>query len=85
MNIFNGPVRIQLIQAVIHPSGTQEWYLDGQLHREDGPAVIHPSGYQAWYLNGQVHRDDGPAIISPDGTQVWYLNGIRIDPAGQQQ
>ena len=86
MNIFNGPIsRVQLIQTITRPDGTQVWYLNGLRHRTDGPAAIYPNGYQAWYLNDLRHREDGPAIIRPDGTQVWYLNGIRIDPAGQQQ
>ena len=28
------------------------WYLNGKLHREDGPAVEYPSGDKYWYLNG---------------------------------
>ena len=30
-----------------------EWYLNGQLHREDGPAIEYSNGHKAWYLNGQ--------------------------------
>ncbi len=57
------------------PSGRQEWFVNGKLHREDGPSIIDPSGYQAWCKNGKFHREDGPAIIYPDGTHKWYLNG----------
>jgi hypothetical protein len=57
--------------------GTQEWFLNGKYHREDGPAIILPSGTQAWCLNGQYHREDGPAVIYPDGSQAWWLNGKR--------
>ena len=48
---------------------SEEWLLNGYLHREDGPA------YQNWYENGQkwietwVHREDGPSY------QQWYENG----------
>jgi hypothetical protein len=52
------------------------WYLNGKLHREDGPAVIeHTSGTKWWYLKGKLHRKDGPAIEYMDGTKVWSLHG----------
>jgi len=54
--------------------GIHEYKVDGNLHREDGPAVIWPSGTQQWYLNGKLHREDGPACIWVDGSQSWYLN-----------
>jgi hypothetical protein len=55
--------------------GTQFWYKDGNLHREDGPAIIYPFGSQRWYINGNIHREDGPAYISPNGNQIWYKDG----------
>jgi hypothetical protein len=58
-------------------SGIKEWYLNGQLHREDGPAVERVNGDKFWFLNGQLHREDGPAIEWADGTKFWYLNGQR--------
>jgi len=54
---------------------TRWHYLNGQFHREDGPAVIFPDGYQAWFRNGERHRGDGPAVSHPDGSQEWWLNG----------
>jgi len=57
--------------------GTRVWRLDGQLHREDGPALEWPDGRRWWYLNGQRHRADGPAVEWPDGRQEWWLNGQR--------
>ena len=29
-----------------------KWYLNGKLHREDGPAVELTNGSKEWYLNG---------------------------------
>ena len=55
--------------------GTQKWYKDGKLHREDGPAVIIGSIRQEWYRNGELHREDGPAVIDGNNYQVWYRNG----------
>ena len=64
-----------MIQILIDEEETQRWYLNGKLHRADGPAEIHPDGYQAWCINGKRHRTDGPAVIYQDGTQHWYQNG----------
>ena len=58
-------------------NGTKEWYLNGELHREDGPAIEYRSGSKEWYLNGERHREDGPAIEYSSGSKAWYLNGKR--------
>ena len=62
-------------KVVVTDDGSQYWFLNGQYHREDGPAIIYADGAQYWYLNDQLHREDGPAIIYADGSQSWYLNG----------
>jgi antitoxin component YwqK of YwqJK toxin-antitoxin module len=59
----------------VDAGGTKEWYLNGQLHREDGPAVECSNGSKSWWLNGQLHREDGPAVECSNGTKEWYLNG----------
>ena len=51
-----------------------EWYLNGKLHREDGPAITHQSGEWGWYLNGKLHRDGGPAM-QIEGDEAWYQHG----------
>jgi hypothetical protein len=38
--------------------GSQRWYKNDKLHREDGPAVIRPDGTQHWWLNGKEITDD---------------------------
>jgi len=37
----------------VHENGTKFWYLNGKLHREDGPAVEWANGTKSWYLNGE--------------------------------
>jgi hypothetical protein len=59
----------------IRADGTQEWRVDGLLHRLDGPARIWPDGHQEWWANGLLHRIAGPARIWPDGLQEWWVNG----------
>ena len=54
-----------------------EWYRNGKLHREDGPAVVCVGGSSKWwYRHGKLHREDGPAIEhDDDGLYHWFLNG----------
>ena len=56
--------------------GTKEWWLNGKLHREDGPAVEGSDGSKFWYLDGKLHREDGPAVEYASGSKWWYLNEI---------
>jgi len=37
---------------VLGASGTKHWYLNGELHREDGPACELADGTKFWYLDG---------------------------------
>ena len=37
----------------IYNNGDKHWYLNGELHREGGPAIECNNGYKAWYLNGR--------------------------------
>ncbi len=71
----------QFTGVVIFPSGTKHHYLNGQLHREDGPAVelTDENGLKGfWYRNGVRHRTDGPAT---EGVSVlyegkeWFIDG----------
>ena len=59
----------------VNKDGSKYWYLNGKLHREDGPAIEHSSGDKYWYLNDELHREDGPAIEYASGSKFWYLNG----------
>ena len=34
-------------------AGSKFWYLNGQYHREDGPAIEFADGNKEWHLNGQ--------------------------------
>jgi len=56
-------------------TGKKEWFLNGKLHREDGPAIKYSNGYKEWWLNGEYHREGGPAVEYANGTKYWYLNG----------
>ena len=51
------------------------WYLNGKLHRVDGPAIEYANGDKEWYLNGKQHRVGWPAFECVSGNKHWYLNG----------
>jgi hypothetical protein len=53
----------------------QTYYLDGELHREDGPAIEWASGTKEWWVNGELHRENGPAIEFANGSKQWYVGG----------
>ena len=59
-------------------NGYKEWFLNGKLHREDGPAIEYSNGDKFWLLNGKLHREDGPACECVNGYKIWYLNGIAV-------
>ena len=58
----------------VSPDGAKQWWMNGKLHRVDGPAVEYTDGNNSWYLNGKLHRVDGPACEWADGKKDWYLN-----------
>ena len=62
-------------KCIIDIDGTKIWFLNGQFHREDGPAVELTDGTKKWYINGKFHREHGPAVELTDGTKKWYING----------
>jgi len=61
----------------VQSDGTRIWYLNGLLHRHDGPAVEYADGTRAWFVNGELHRHDGPAIEEAGGALYWCVNGLR--------
>ena len=52
----------------------EEYYRDGKLHREGGPAVVKRfadgSVIEEYYSDGELHREGGTAFVwrDPDGS-----------------
>jgi len=65
------------VTQVIDENGTEQWYRNGELHRDgDLPAIIYATGSKAWYRDGKQHRDgDQPALVGCHGTQMWFRDG----------
>jgi hypothetical protein len=51
------------------------YYLNGELHRIDGPAKEYFNGDKLWYQNGELHRIGGPTLEYSNGTKWWFQNG----------
>jgi hypothetical protein len=58
--------------------GTKEWFKEGKLHREDGPAIEHENGLKEWWVEDILHRTDGPAVEYPNGSKEWWIEGKQI-------
>ena len=41
----------------VSPDGIKRWFLNGKLHRVDGPAIEWPDGSKYWYLNGKEYSE----------------------------
>ena len=54
----------------IDADGNKEWWLNGELHRTDGPAVEDADGTKVWYLNGK--QVNGPYDIMSDKDAFWW-------------
>jgi len=64
--------------------GDKEWYLNGKLHREDGPAFERANGHKEWCLNGKLHRVDGPAVEFADGYKLYWINDVEVTKEAQE-
>jgi len=70
----------------LYPHGGKTYYnLNGQVHRENGPAYIDSSGNKYWYLYNLVHREDGPAIIYGNGKTDYFYHGMYIPVKSQEE
>ena len=55
-------------------SATRIWHnIDGEIHRDSGPAVIHFNGTKEWWKHGERYRDNGlPTVETPGGMKMWH-------------
>ena len=65
-------------KVIAWANGDKEWWLNGERHREDGPATEWANGNKFWYLNGNLHREEGPAVEWVDGDKSWWLKGKKV-------
>jgi hypothetical protein len=71
--------------VVEYDDETKIWYLNNQLHRENGPAVETPNGYKVWCKHDKYHRTDGPAVIWSKGKEYWLNNRQYYDITSDEE
>jgi hypothetical protein len=57
---------------LVFSNGKKEWYLNGKLHREEGPCTECKDCHSG---NFELCSKPGPAVVYPNGRKEWYLNG----------
>ena len=73
----------QMPKHITRISGAEEWYLDGQLHREDDQPAVIDKDTKYWCKYGILHREgDRPAIITKKA-EAWFKDG-RLHRDGDQ-
>lgn len=70
------PIRLE-DGLVEFTDGSKEYYQNGRVHRDDGPAIEWNFGEKQWWKNGKLHRIDGPAVEWPHGHIEWWVNNRR--------
>lgn len=66
------------INMLIEKDQTIKYYVDGKLHRLDGPAVIRPNGNNSWWHEGKLHRLDGPALDWGRDGIGFFIHGRKV-------
>ena len=74
---YKGLIMKPFVEITIEQNVATCWFINGRLHREDGPA-LDAFGNKAWYKHGKRHREDGPAIETALGIKLWYINGKEV-------
>ena len=58
-------------------NGFEEWYVNGKLHRVDGPAVTWPRGTSGkntfWYWRDEIFHPDDFNESWPDDKKAWWM------------
>jgi hypothetical protein len=63
----------------VYGDGTRFWYLNGGLHREDGPAIEWASGRKSWWLNGKplTEKEFNNRMNKPCSGKVVEVEGVK--------
>ena len=62
--------------AIITDGGTKFWFVNGLLHREDGPAVEYANGRTEFWLNGLPRKVLERSVPNPFGWVGGLLSGL---------
>ena len=59
--------------------GAKQWFLNGERHREDGPAYEHANGDKFWFLNGKLLTEEqfNKKMKKPCENKVVEIDGVK--------
>ena len=55
------------------------YFVNGKIHREDGPASVIINGNKFWFVNDKWHRLDGPAVERNNGDVEYWIEDKQYD------
>ena len=58
------------IKIIEHADGNKKWYLNGELHRVDGPAVEWADGTKQWFLNDKEYTKEAWFVEMMQGEKI---------------
>ena len=76
MKFTNRRIAVPLLNGWKECPNRRIHFLDGRVHRLDGPAVVYGNGTKVWYRHGVVYREDGPAIEWAKVEPEWCVQSI---------
>ena len=66
----------------VYANGDKYWYLNGKLHREDGPAIEYANGSKSWFLNNEeVTKEEHKRLTSKATCEgkVVEIDGVKYE------
>ena len=54
------------------------YWVDGKLHRTNGPAIAWSNGEQSYWINDKLHRLDGPAVTWDNGEEFYFVDNKEV-------
>lgn len=57
-SVFDPPRKENFTGIIKDRSNNRAYYVNGVIHKEDGPAIEHADGQYAWYYNGQWYGEN---------------------------
>ena len=70
-------------EVKVYTDGYKSWYLNGELHREDGPAIECANGDKHWFLNGECLTEEEhrvrmyPVVETPNTKELFTIVEIK--------
>jgi hypothetical protein len=64
---------------ISYDNGAKAWYLNGKIHREDGPAVEYTNGNKYWWLSNKLvfSKSQNSLHLFPNLTESFKLSIIK--------